>query len=340
LKGNLVVSAVALLLAAALTGFTRRAALAHGVLDVPNERSSHAVPTPRGGGVSIVIASIGAFCSLHAFGAIDFDLFAALAGGGLAVAIVGLMDDRSPLPAGVRLLVHLAAAVWAVAWLLGFPEPEARGLYLCVAVGARVGAVAAIAWALNLYNFMDGIDGIAAVEAIFMSWAGALLLLLAGTSGDVAAAALALGASCFGFLLWNWPPARIFMGDVGSGYLGYALGVLMLACARRNWSALWMWLMLGGAFFVDATVTLVRRAVRGERVYQAHRSHAYQWLSRRWRSHRRVTLTVLGLNLFWLLPCAWFALANPKLAGWTAVVALVPLVGAVLVAGAGRPERP
>src|SRR6185312_3312887 len=106
----------------------------------------------------------------------------------------------------------------------------------------------------------------------------------------VAAAALALGASWFGFLLWNWPPARIFMGDVGSGYLGYALGVLMLACARRNWSALWMWLMLGGAFFVDATVTLVRRAVRGERVYQAHRSHAYQWLSRRWRSHRRVTV--------------------------------------------------
>src|SRR5205807_9594710 len=146
----------------------------------------------------------------------------------------------------------------------------------------------------------------------FVAWAGALLGTFAGTSGDAAAVASVFGAACCGFLLWSWPPAKIFMGDVGSGYLGYVIAVLAVGATRDNPVALWAWLILGGVFFVDATVTLLRRLLRGERVYQAHRSHAYQWLARRWGSHAKVTCAVLIVNVLWLLPCAVFATRRPS----------------------------
>lgn len=311
-----------------LTRAARRFALARGVLDVPNARSSHERPTPRGGGIAIVLATVSALGVLAAVGVVKPDLLLALTGGGLAVASVGLIDDRHPLPAWVRLIVHIAAAIWALFWL-------GRG---SDGVVLQVLNVLAIVWVLNLYNFMDGIDGIAASEGIFVSWGGGGLLLALGGGLGVAAAAFAFGAACGGFLIWNWPPAKIFMGDVGSGYLGYVIAVLALASSHVNPVSLWVWLILGGAFFVDATVTLIRRTLRGDRVYQAHRSHAYQWLARRWGSHKRVTLTVLALNVSWLLPCAWFAMAHPGVAVWTAVVALIPLVLAALLTGAGRAE--
>jgi Fuc2NAc and GlcNAc transferase len=150
--------------------------------------------------------------------------------------------------------------------------------------------------------------------------------------------AVAFAAACGGFLAWNWPPAKIFMGDVGSGYLGYAIAVLALAAARENSVALLVWLILGAVFFVDATVTLLRRLARRERVYEAHRSHAYQWLARRWQSHRRVTVAVLLVNFFWLLPCALVAVRHPVWAGWMVVLAIVPVTVAALLAGAGRAE--
>jgi Fuc2NAc and GlcNAc transferase len=168
-----------------------------------------------------------------------------------------------------------------------------------------------IAWTVNLFNFMDGIDGIASAEAVFISWGGAWLAPLMGSAAAVPAVGCTFGAVCCGFLVWNWPPARIFMGDVGSGYLGFVLVVLALAATRENPAALAVWLILGGIFFCDAFVTLVRRLARGERLYQAHRSHAYQWLSRRWGSHRSVTLAVVCVNLGWLLPAAWFAAVHP-----------------------------
>jgi len=186
---------------------------------------------------------------------------------------------------------------------------------------------------------MDGIDGIAASEAIFVAVAGALLS--APLAGNVAilAAALAFAAACGGFLVWNWPPARIFLGDVGSGYLGYVIVVLAVAATHDNPAALWVWLILGGAFFADATVTLVRRTLRHERVHEAHRSHAYQWLARRWRNHASVTLAVLSLNMAWLLPCAAWAARFPRYAGGCVLVALAPVAALVAVLGSGRKEN-
>ena len=180
--------------------------------------------------------------------------------------------------------------------------------------------------------------GIAASEAVFVGAAGAGLGGLVGLDSATDAVTAAIAAASLGFLLWNWPPAKIFMGDVGSGFSGYVIGVLGLAASREHPAEIWVWLILAGVFFVDATVTLVRRTARGERVRQAHRIHAYQWLARRWGSHLPVTISMWVVNLLWLLPCAYFATIDPTHAAWIALLALSPLVVLVVVAGAGRSE--
>jgi Fuc2NAc and GlcNAc transferase len=300
-------------------------ALARGLLDVPNQRSSHRVPTPRGGGLAIVLVSGAAYAALGAMQWLDGRLLAALAGG-LLVAAVGLIDDRRPVSAGARLAVHVAAALWALGWLGGVPPLRLGDQVASLGAAGYVLGTLGIVWTMNLFNFMDGIDGIAASEAIFVLWAGALLGVAFAGANPVSWAALVCGAACLGFLVWNWPPARIFMGDVGSGYLGYVIAVLALAATRREPAALWTWLILGGVFFIDATMTLVRRLARGERVEQAHRSHAYQWLARRWGSHAKVTGAVLGVNLLWLLPCAVCAMRAPRFAVLSTILALAPLL--------------
>jgi Fuc2NAc and GlcNAc transferase len=322
-----------------LTFVVRRIALSRGMIDIPNRRSSHIAPTPRGGGVAIVIASVLASGVLLAAHAISFQFFAALVGGGLPVAVIGLLDDRKPLPASARLAVHLASATWAVYVLGGLPAIRFGATDVHLGIWGDVLAVFAIVWMLNLFNFMDGIDGIAASEAVSVAAAGAGLWWLSGNYSSDATAALTVAAACLGFLPWNWPPAKIFMGDVGSGYLGFVISVLALAASQRNPAGAWVWLILGGVFSVDATVTLVRRIARGDRVYEAHRTHAYQWLARRWKSHKRVTVTVTAINLLWLLPCAYFSVLNSRFAAWAALVALTPLVIAAIAAGAGRHEK-
>jgi Fuc2NAc and GlcNAc transferase len=328
---------LAVLMSAALTLLVRRHALSRGVLDHPNARSSHTHPTPRGGGMSIVIV-VSIAAALFIYRDMSDALPWAILSGGLAVAVVGYLDDRSSLPVRVRMIVHVASAGLAVFLLDGMPPIQWGAAVVHLGFWGDVLAVFAIVWMLNLFNFMDGIDGIAASEAAFVAAAGAGLCWLVGIHSPTSATAAAVAAASLGFLLWNWPPAKIFMGDVGSGYLGYVIGVLALATAREDPAALWTWVILGGVFLVDATVTLARRTARGERVYEAHRSHAYQWLARRWSSHKRVTLSVTAVNVLWLLPCAYFAALRPQLAAWTALVALTPLVIAAVAAGAGQRE--
>jgi len=332
------IAAGALLLSVWLTGLVRKSALARGVLDIPNERSSHQSAMPRGGGLAMVLAFTASLVALASIGGQRGAVLLALAGGGLAVAAIGFVDDRRPVPPAWRLAVHLAAAVWAVAWLGGLPALTIGNLTLSLSWIGYLLAVLSIVWTLNLFNFMDGIDGIAASEAVFICGsAGILGLLYPGGAASVGALAWIFCAACLGFLVWNWPPARIFMGDVGSGYLGFVIAVLAIAADHDDPAAPWPWLILGGVFFVDASVTLVHRALRGERVYEAHRTHAYQWLARRW-GHRRVTVSVWVVNVLWLLPCAAFATAHPARAIWVLIVAFVPLTWIALAAGAGRAQ--
>jgi Fuc2NAc and GlcNAc transferase len=326
----------ALLASALLTAAVGRFAHARGLLDLPNPRSSHSAATPRVGGIAVVLVLTAAVLALEQSAAVAASLCWALLGGGLAVAAVGLLDDWRSVAPALRLFVHGGAAVWALLFV-GTPGALQAGSHL-VQVGwpGTVIAAIAIVWILNLFNFMDGIDGIAAAEATFVSLGGALITLARADPSGIASVGLTLAAACLGFLVWNWPPARIFLGDVGSGYLGYVIAVLALAAARVNPTALWTWLVLGGLFFVDATVTLVRRMARGERIYQAHRSHAYQLLAQRWGSHRRVTLTVTAVNVLWLLPCAVLTAVYPTRAPWITLGALAPIVVATAIAGAGR----
>jgi Fuc2NAc and GlcNAc transferase len=331
-------AAGALVLAAVLTGVVRKRALRHGLLDVPNERSSHSLPTPRGGGIAIVFASAVALAVLGALGAVDASLIVAILGGGVAVGIVGFIDDRRGMSAAVRLSVHVAASLFAVIMFGGLPAIQFGETVVHFGWGGYVLGTLAVAWVINLFNFMDGIDGIAAAEAVFIAGAGALLYGISAAAAPAANAAIVIAMTCLGFLIWNWPPARIFLGDVGSGYLGYVIAVLAIANARDNPTALLSWLILGGVFFCDATATLVRRLLRRDRVHEAHRSHAYQWLARRWRSHGRVTIATAVINLCWLLPCALFAARHPRFAAWTTGIAWAPVLLLVLFTGAGRAE--
>jgi Fuc2NAc and GlcNAc transferase len=269
---------------------------------------------------------------LSAVGELPPDLFHVLVTGGCAVALLGLVDDRIGLPPIVRLVVHLFVAGWAITWLYGFPMEDAAD---ALKYG---GLVLAVVWVLNLYNFMDGIDGLAGSQAVFVTLGGVFIAWLTGSATSAAWLGAVIAASCMGFLAWNWHPARIFMGDVGSGYLGYLLAALAMVSARDQPAASWVWIILGASFLVDATVTLIIRVFHGEKPWVAHRNHAYQKLSRAWGSHARVSSAFLLVDLLWLLPAAVFAAANPRWAPAIALVAVVPLIGLALLIGAGRPE--
>jgi Fuc2NAc and GlcNAc transferase len=202
-------------------------------------------------------------------------------------------------------------------------------------IGSVLGVIY-LMWLLNLFNFMDGTDGIAASEAIFVCVAGAILNYHTLSDASFSAAAIILAASTFGFLIYNWAPAKMFMGDVGSGYLGMVIGGLSLMAAKQRHELLWVWIILLAVFVSDATITLIRRLLRKQKPHVAHRSHAYQHLAIRLNSHAKVALLVLAVNIAWLLPIA-FLVANKQLAGTIGVIiAYVPLLIAALLLGAGK----
>ncbi|WP_409313966.1 MraY family glycosyltransferase [Pseudomonas putida] len=308
-----------------LTAVLRWYALSHSLLDIPNARSSHSRPTPRGGGLAIVLSFLAALLILWGLKGISTADCVALVGAGGMVATIGFMDDHGHIAARWRLLGHFAAAAWALFWLGGWPTLTVFGVHLTLGwVGSGIGLLYLV-WMLNLYNFMDGIDGIAGVEALCACLGACLLYGLAGHFSAVWAPLL-LALSAAGFLLWNFPPARIFMGDAGSGFLGLVLGVFSMTAAGLGGELFWSWLILLGVFIVDATVTLMRRLCRGEKVYEAHRSHAYQYASRYFGRHLPVTLGVLAINLGWLLPIALAVSYHHLDGGVGLLLAYAPLV--------------
>jgi len=254
-----------------------------------------------------------------------------------AVAVVGWFDDRIGLPASTRLVVHVLSATWLLACAF---DPLAtfgvEGRAASIAVYCAVAL--AIVWGLNLYNFMDGIDGLAGSQGVFLGAAGAFLLWRHGL--DVPATLMILSASAtFGFLLHNWPPARIFMGDVGSGGLGFLFAAVPVATLGSDGPSIHAWVILWGTFLCDATITLARRMLRGEKLAQAHRGHAYQVLARRMGGHRPVTLWYCVINVVWLFPLAIVADSSLQAGRWACVLALAPLCIAAWILGGGRDSR-
>ena len=306
-------------------------------IDIPNERSSHSAPTPRGGGIAFVLTSVLAFITIAILTSqFGFELLGLSVAGGL-VATVGQLDDRKRISgATVRLFAHsIAATILVVA--IGLPDSISffnqsieAGLVTHLVIGI------ALVWLLNLFNFMDGTDGIAASEAAYVALTGALLTLVMTSTSDHSAAGFALAASVLGFLVYNWSPAKIFMGDVGSGFLGITIGGLALLSTQQNAELLWVWIILLGVFVTDATITLLRRLARKQKPHVAHRSHAYQHLALRYQSHSKVAIGMLAINVLWLLPIAYLV-ADGRVVGTTGVlIAYVPLVIAAVLLGAGK----
>jgi len=215
------------------TALLRRYALSNSLVDVPNFRSSHSIPTPRGGGVAIVVAFIISLIILEINNNLQFLTMLALTVAGGMVAIIGFLDDHGHVPARWRLLAHFVAATTGLILLGGMPSVVIFNLHVDLAWVGHVFAVFYLVWMLNLYNFMDGIDGLAATEAVFVCLAGAGLYWIVG-SYELIWVPLGLALAALGFLYWNFPPARIFMGDAGSGFLGLVLGLLALQAAWTN----------------------------------------------------------------------------------------------------------
>lgn len=322
-------------ISASMTELVRRYALRQGVLDLPNSRSSHTRPTPRGGGIAIVCA-FSIFVILTEVGLPTASKWALLLGG-LMIALLGFCDDHGHISARWRFLAQGLIVTLCLIAMGGFPAFDAPWGRVENQVIIQIFGFLFLVWMINLYNFMDGIDGLAAGEATVVGTCYAALLYFYGPA-SVATLALGLAIASAGFLIWNFPPARIFMGDAGSGFLGIALGLIAVLAAQWDDRFLYSFVILFGVFIVDATVTLIRRLLGGQRVYEAHRSHAYQQLTRRARAHKPVTLGVGVINLLWLLPWGWAAMSG-VLPGWVCMLcALAPLVIAALAVGAGSRE--
>lgn len=324
-------------LSCTLTWALRHYALATNLLDMPNHRSSHIIPTPRGGGVSFVLCFLMAILSLSYLKLITCSMSVALLGGGSLVAILGFLDDRGHIPARWRLLGHFGASGFALYTLGGMPAISFFSWNLSTGLVVNILAVFYLVWLLNLYNFMDGIDGIAAVEAVTVCLGGVLLYCLYDNANEMFLP-ISLAFAVAGFLFWNFPPARIFMGDAGSGFLGFVLGILSIQAAMINANYFWSWLILLGVFIVDATITLLRRGLHGEGLFEAHRNHAYQYASRYYGKHLPVTMGVLAINLLWLSPMAIAVGLNVINGSLGLLIAYLPLVGLALKFKAGKKE--
>jgi UDP-N-acetylmuramyl pentapeptide phosphotransferase/UDP-N-acetylglucosamine-1-phosphate transferase len=295
-----------------------------GILDRPNERSSHGVATPRGGGIAVTGSVLLIWAALGIGGHVS-PVVIGIVLGTLLLAIVSWIDDLRGLTPVLRL------AAQALAVVMGIVALPRTGDWLptWLGPGAYVAAAALLwVWWINVFNFMDGADGLAGSEAAAI---GLGLLLFAGLGvgrdPQLAWLAAAILGAAIGFLCWNWPPAWIFLGDVGSTTLGYLTGFLLLGVAGSgHWR---LALVLPLYFLADATITLARRLLRGERIWDAHREHFYQLALRRGLSHAAVTKRVIAADLLlivsgWTAENGWGAIAIE-----TAILVVAVLLGAL-----------
>ena len=302
----------------------RLQALRSGRVDEPGERRLHTRPVPRGGGLAIAVVLLAAVLPAPATLLERLGMVVAL----VACGWIGWLDDRRPRSPSQRLAIQSLAAIAVVAAAGGLTSVELAGHSVTAPLLWNALAVVAVVWCLNLYNFMDGSNGLAAMQAALTAVALAWL----GTGNPATQwLALALAGAALGFLPWNFPHARIFLGDVGSLTLGLAVAVISLRALQVGALSLPVVLILSSVFAVDATATLLRRAWTGARWWQPHREHAYQRLVTSGWSHAAVWWLYLGLNLLLVWPAAWLASRYTD-RDWLVLVGLI----ALLLAGWGR----
>lgn len=312
----------------------RRFAGRIGLVQVPNERSSHSIPTPQGGGIAIAVIAIA---TAAIAGAMEPDLLV-LAGLCTVIAAMGFIDDLYELSPALRFPIQGLVIAALVAWALPLPD-------LVLPFGLDVGGLLLLAtvwlfalWWLNLFNFMDGIDGIAAGQAIVILMGGLVIALSTDPlflTVPFGLLALVTAAATGGFLVMNWAPARIFMGDAGSNTLALLIFAFCLGTVQQELIGYPSWLILLSVFTCDATVALLRRMARGERPWRAHRRHAYQQLSRRW-GHRRVSLLYTAMTAVVAVPLAAVAQEVPIAAWWLVGLTYAVLAALAIWAGSGE----
>jgi Fuc2NAc and GlcNAc transferase len=317
-----ILAVLALALAWSLTGLYWRLMLAYGRLEQPTDRGMHRVPVPSGAGAAIVAAALVLWPAWQApGGGLDAVLLSTLA----ALALVSWLDDRRGLSPMLRLSVHAAAVVLLLASL----GPDQRVLPMLPLALERALMGLAWLWFINLYNFMDGIDGMATSGAVFFSAAAVAILEWQGGSAMSLPLAL-LGVASLGFLVFNWSPARLFLGDAGSNFYGYAIAVVVLITVVNREISFWTWVILLAYFLGDTTTTMLIRVFTVKRWWGTHRGHAYQNLARVWANHRRMTSLVIAIHLGWLAPLAAASVVWPRYQVPLALLALaVPVAMAV-----------
>ncbi|MCT7606785.1 glycosyltransferase family 4 protein [Aliarcobacter butzleri] len=271
-----------------LTYFIKNYMIKKSLVAIVNERSSHTVPTPHGGGIALAITWFIGLFYLYFIGEISSNLFYALLFG-TVISIVSFFDDIYELSPKIRLIVQSIVAIGGLYFLGGF-ETLTLGIFdVQNPIFTNIFAFFMIIWFINLYNFLDGINGYAGSEAIFLALAG--FILFGGNHF------LVLAVAVLGFLYWNWNKAKIFMGDVGSTLLGYNIAIFTIYYANEESTNFWIWIILFGIYWFDATLTLIRRKLNKEKLSLAHKKHGYQRLTQAGWSHYKVTNYSIGLNI-------------------------------------------
>jgi len=305
----------------------RSIALRFDIVAIANNRSLHVGRIPVGSGIVFAVVWLATIACAYAAGWVGTSDFLALFIGGVVLAALGLHDDATDSPALTRLLVHIIVVTPGLVWIGGFPAIPVFGYTVDLGwFGYVIGFLAGL-WMITLINFMDGVDGMLASGAIVISVAMGTFLHL---EGDTVLSVLlySLAAGLCGFLWFNWPPAKIFMGDAGSTFLGYVFFMLILITTREHPDLFWVWMIVLGYFFTETTLTLVLRLMyltTFRDLYKPHRDHAYQSLARRTENHLLVTRTVLMIEVFWLLPMAALAYSQPNLAMVVFIASITPV---------------
>jgi Fuc2NAc and GlcNAc transferase len=312
-----------------LTGLVRAYAIRHELLDRPNDRSSHTTPTPHGGGVAVILTSVIAMAVGVSANIVDGRQALTLGVGMVVLATIGWIDDTKGSLPGIRLAIQLAGGWWTLYMFGGLPAIRLGTTTYQIGYAGYVLGLLGVVWSINLYNFMDGIDGFAGSQAVIIFGTVSILSIARGNSSIGAIAAI-FAAAVMGFLLWNWPPAKIFLGDVGSGAIGYLVCGLAIASENRQSVPLFVFAILGLVFIADSTSTLVRRFRRGSRTIEAHRDHAYQRLARLFGSHEPVTVAAAAATSV-LAVLATLATVAPRFVPALFIVACV-FVGFLLYA--------
>ena len=325
---------ITFILALVLTGFwiylTRRWHLYAQV----THRSLHVSETPQSGGIAFMMSffiGLGLYSTMNV---VPVPVYLVFFLASLLIALVGLIDDIFTLDARWRLCCHALLVAFAMVCLGTVTQLPVGNSTLYLGYLAVPLTFLGLIWLVNLYNFMDGIDGLAGMEAIFVCLSA--VLLMGPGFLQLKFLLLMLAMTTLGFLAWNWAPAKVFMGDIGSGFLGFCFAGFILLSVNQHALSIWVWIILLAVFWVDATVTLVMRAKNRERLAEAHNLHAYQQLSKRWGSHARVVMLLAGINVFWLFPCAWIAATYSLYAALIVLIAALPLVIFFIFQGAGK----